>query len=73
MIQTRNLSKSKNSFWNLSEKSFLTKNVKILIIKVKYVKISGWEFELELSEKKCNRIILNADNVVFIANKNNKK
>jgi hypothetical protein len=51
----------------------LIKNVKIAIIKDKYVKISGWEFELELYERKCSRIILNADNVVFIANKNNKK
>jgi hypothetical protein len=39
----------------------------------KYVKVNNWEFELELSDKKCNRIILNADHVVFIANKNTKK
>lgn len=36
------------------------------------MKINGWEFELELSEKKCSRIILNADHVVFIQNKNTK-
>jgi hypothetical protein len=38
----------------------------------KYVRINGWEFELELNEKKCNRIILNAEHVVFIQNKNIK-
>ena len=71
-MPTKNLSKSKNSSWSPSELTSQTPNVPNFLISDKYVKINGWEFELELTEKKCNRIILNADHVVFIQNKNNK-
>lgn len=52
---------------------FTDKNCNWFLIEDKYIKVSNYEFDLELSEKKCNRILLTADNVVFIANKNNKK
>lgn len=71
-MPTKNPSKSKSSSWSLSEPTSQTPNVLNFFISDKYVRINGWEFELELTEKKCNRIILNADHVVFIQNKNNK-
>jgi hypothetical protein len=37
------------------------------------VRLHNWEFELQFVGKKCNKISLISDNVVFIANKNIRK
>jgi hypothetical protein len=73
-IPTKSHTKFKNSSWSHSENTSPTPTVSIFFISDKYVKIYGWDFEIELdlNERKCSRIILNADHIVFIQNKNNK-